>query len=379
MNPRNKTTQDGTQPSQNPKPETGNRTLETAVPGHRRLSSGLWVPTEETIMQKISESHQPKPWDRYMPRDGELSLFEFALKTKRPLMLIGPPHTAKTLFAETMAAMYNLPFVDVPFAKGCTLSAQVGSVNFYTAENNTMHMVADDGPVVTAVRAPSGAILYLDEIRKAEGDQLSFYASLTDGRRRITVPETKEHLELHPDLVVVASYNPGILFSRAELEPAIARRFLTLRFDYLDAEATESRIMKKMNFKENGVSVAIADDEPYWQLLKNRLKEEKEMMEKRARHIKACGTLGTIAKALIKNIHELREKAERGDVTVKEQPGDGAIDIAVEMIMNGFSYSTSLLTSIINPILSDLDPEWNASSQAMETTLKSALPPEFKV
>jgi MoxR-like ATPase len=354
--------------TQNPKPETGNRKQKTAVPGHKRLASGLWIPTSETVIKTLDGGYKPEPHDKYTPRDGELSLFKFALETKRPLMIIGPPGTAKTLFAETVAAMYDLPFVDVPFAKGCTLSAQVGSVTLFTAEDGTPHMVSDDGPVVTAVRAPKGAVLYCDEIRKAEGDQLSFYAKLTDGRRRITVPETKEHLKLDDNLIVVASYNPGVLFSSNEFEPAIARRFLTVRFDYLDVEQSKERVLKKVSMS------AKTPDEKYWQSLRDKLNLEQKEMEKRAESICKGKKEGEIVGELVKGVHELREKAEKSEVTVKEKPADSSIDTAVEMIVAGFDYSTALLTAIINPILSDIDPEWNESAQSMLTDLKTKLP-----
>jgi MoxR-like ATPase len=368
---------------QKSKPKTGHRKQETgdrkpttpAVPGHKMLRSGLWIPTSETVQRTLEESHQPKPHDRYTPRDGELSLFNFALKTKRPLMIIGPPGTAKTLFAETMAKLHGLPFVDVPFAKGCTISAQVGSINVFTATDGSVHMVSDDGPVVTAARAPNGAVLYCDEIRKAEGDQLSFYASLTDGRRRITVPETKEHFELNPNLIVLASYNPGVLFSSNELEPAIARRFLTIRFEYLSADESKKRVLAKIK----QASGAVLDDEQYWQSLKDRIVQEQEVMEKRSEAIEKSSIIEQIVDELQKAVVQLRDKAERGEITVKELPADSLIDNAVEMILTGFDYSTSLLTAIINPILSDIDPEWKASSQAMLTDLKSQLPSEPEI
>jgi nitric oxide reductase NorQ protein len=108
-----------------------------------------------------------------------------------------------------------------------------------------------DGPLTRAVRM--GAICYLDEIVEARKDTTVVIHPLTDDRRMLSIDKKGEVIQAHPDFMLVISYNPGYQSVLKDLKQSTRQRFVSLQFDYPDAEK-EARIVAQ----EGGVSSTVA-------------------------------------------------------------------------------------------------------------------------
>ncbi len=93
-----------------------------------------------------------------------------------------------------------------------------------------------------------GGICYLDEVVEARKDVTVVLHPLTDTRRTLMIDRTGEELVAPKDFMLVASYNPGYQNVLKRLKPSTRQRFLSISFDFPDAEteiavvASESRL-----------------------------------------------------------------------------------------------------------------------------------------
>ncbi len=171
----------------------------------------------------------------YQPQSNEVELFEHAWNKQLPLLIKGPTGCGKTRFIQYMAARLQRPLYTVACHDDLTATDLVGR-----------HLIGDgqtywnDGPLTRAVR--EGAICYLDEIVEARKDTTVVLHPLTDDRRILPIERTGEILSAPPEFMLVVSYNPGYQNLLKGMKPSTRQRFLSIQFNYPDAE-TEERII----------------------------------------------------------------------------------------------------------------------------------------
>ncbi|WP_247738670.1 CbbQ/NirQ/NorQ/GpvN family protein [Shimia sp. R9_2] len=177
----------------------------------------------------------------YQETGRECDLFETAYDNGLPLLLKGPTGCGKTRFVEHMTAKLGKPLYTVACHDDLSAADLIGRYLLKGGET-----VWVDGPLTRAVR--DGGICYLDEVVEARKDVTVVLHPLTDSRRALMIDRTGEELVAPKDFMLVASYNPGYQNVLKRLKPSTRQRFLSISFDFPDAEteisvvAQESRL-----------------------------------------------------------------------------------------------------------------------------------------
>ncbi|WP_424930471.1 CbbQ/NirQ/NorQ/GpvN family protein [Amaricoccus tamworthensis] len=177
----------------------------------------------------------------YQRTGRECELFEAAHDNSLPLLLKGPTGCGKTRFVEHMAARLGKPLYTVACHDDLSAADLIGRYLLKGGET-----VWVDGSLTRAVR--EGGICYLDEVVEARKDVTVVLHPLTDTRRTLMIDRTGEELSAPKEFMLVASYNPGYQNVLKRLKPSTRQRFLSISFDFPDAEteiavvASESRL-----------------------------------------------------------------------------------------------------------------------------------------
>lgn len=180
----------------------------------------------------------------YQATGRECDLFETAYDNGLPLLLKGPTGCGKTRFVEHMAAKLGKPLYTVACHDDLSAADLIGRYLLKGGET-----VWVDGPLTRAVR--EGGICYLDEVVEARKDVTVVLHPLTDTRRTLMIDRTGEELVAPKDFMLVASYNPGYQNVLKRLKPSTRQRFLSVSFDFPDAE-TEIAVVAKESRLEPG-------------------------------------------------------------------------------------------------------------------------------
>lgn len=199
---------------------------------------------KEQSIEKYRVTKEPY----YLNVKDEVALFETAYKTKLPVMLKGPTGCGKTRFVEAMAYKLGRPLITVACHEDLSATDLVG--RFLIEGDET---VWHDGPLTTAVR--HGAICYLDEIVEARKDTIVLIHPLTDDRRILPIEKLGKLLSAPDDFMLVISYNPGYQSVLKDLKQSTRQRFLSLEFDYPNADS-ETKIVAH----EGGINESTARD-----------------------------------------------------------------------------------------------------------------------
>lgn len=165
----------------------------------------------------------------YQATGRECALFETAYNNGLPLLLKGPTGCGKTRFVEHMAARLGKPLYTVACHDDLSAADLIGRYLLKGGET-----VWVDGPVTRAVR--EGGICYLDEVVEARKDVTVVLHPLTDTRRTLMIDRTGEELVAPKGFMLVASYNPGYQNVLKKLKPSTRQRFLSITFDFPQAE-----------------------------------------------------------------------------------------------------------------------------------------------
>jgi len=173
----------------------------------------------------------------YLPVGQEVELFEAAYAARLPVMLKGPTGCGKTRFVEHMAYRMGRPLITVACHEDLSSTDLVGRF-LLEGEETVWH----DGPLTAAVRA--GAICYLDEVVEARKDTVVIIHPHTDDRRRLPIEKRGTVIEAPPEFMLVVSYNPGYQSVLKDLKQSTRQRFVSMEFDYPNAEA-ETEIVSK--------------------------------------------------------------------------------------------------------------------------------------
>jgi len=174
----------------------------------------------------------------YRPTGDEIEVFETAAKNKLPVLLKGPTGCGKSRFVRYIAEKMGRKLITVSCQEDLSGSDLTG--RFLLEGGST---VWRDGPLTTAIR--EGAICYLDEVVEARADVLTVIHPLTDDRRALHIDRLGEELEAPDDFMIVISYNPGYQSVTKELKESTRQRFVSLSFDYPEADAEAEIIMEE--------------------------------------------------------------------------------------------------------------------------------------
>ncbi|WP_154223565.1 CbbQ/NirQ/NorQ/GpvN family protein [Marinicella rhabdoformis] len=186
--------------------------------------------------ESAAESHEKAPF--YQAVGNELELFTTAWQNQLPVLLKGPTGCGKTRFVQHMADQLGKKLYTVACHEDLTASDLIGR-----------HLIGDgktywqDGPLTKAVR--EGAICYLDEVVEARKDSIVAIHPLTDDRRILPIERTGELLQAPDGFMLVVSYNPGYQNLLKGMKPSTRQRFVSMRFDYPDAELEANIIQKE--------------------------------------------------------------------------------------------------------------------------------------
>jgi nitric oxide reductase NorQ protein len=180
----------------------------------------------------------------YQATGRECDLFETAYENGLPLLLKGPTGCGKTRFVEHMAAKLGKPLYTVACHDDLSAADLIGRYLLKGGET-----VWVDGPLTRAVR--EGGICYLDEVVEARKDVTVVLHPLTDTRRTLMIDRTGEELVAPAGFMLVASYNPGYQNVLKRLKPSTRQRFLSISFDFPDAE-TEIAVVARESRLEPG-------------------------------------------------------------------------------------------------------------------------------
>ncbi|WP_299613627.1 CbbQ/NirQ/NorQ/GpvN family protein [uncultured Tateyamaria sp.] len=165
----------------------------------------------------------------YQPTGRECDLFQTAHDNGLPLLLKGPTGCGKTRFVEHMAARLGKPLYTVACHDDLSAADLIG--RYLLKGGDTVWV---DGPLTRAVR--EGGVCYLDEVVEARKDVTVVLHPLTDTRRTLMIDRTGEELVAPAGFMLVASYNPGYQNVLKRLKPSTRQRFLSVSFDFPDAE-----------------------------------------------------------------------------------------------------------------------------------------------
>jgi len=179
----------------------------------------------------------------YIPQDNEIQIFEYAYQNQLPVLIKGPTGCGKTRFIGYMANKLNLPLQTVACHDDLTAADLVGR---HLMEAGKTYW--QDGPLTRSVR--DGGICYLDEIVEARKDTTVVLHPLTDDRRMLAIDRTSELLEAPDNFMLVVSYNPGYQNLMKGLKTSTKQRFISLRFDYPNADIECEVIIKQTGVDE---------------------------------------------------------------------------------------------------------------------------------
>jgi len=182
----------------------------------------------------------------YRPTHNEVEVFQAASALKLPVLLKGPTGCGKSRFVRYMAAKLARPVITVACQEDLAAADLTGRFLLEGGET-----VWRDGPLTRGVR--EGAIVYLDEVVEARSDVMTVLHPLTDDRRVLPLDRTGEELVAPDDFLIVISYNPGYQSVTRELKESTRQRFVSLSFDYPEAQV-EAEIVAR----ESGCEPAVA-------------------------------------------------------------------------------------------------------------------------
>ncbi len=223
---------------------TASRTVghdETGSPGSRgfqRSPGGIWVRSPESVAAYLKERViAEEPF--YVPRGWERVVARACFKAKLPMMWKGPTSTGKTRLAANLAWELKVPEVTVQ----CTVATQPYHLLGSERPLNGDGMYFKDGPLTLSVRSKDGALIYINEILRADREVDAALYSLADNRRQMFVDQTLEVLNANERVMLVVDYNPPV-FDTNRMEGPTKQRFVGYVFEWHEA-ATEKAIVAR--------------------------------------------------------------------------------------------------------------------------------------
>lgn len=169
--------------------------------------------------------------DDYVSRniDGQtdIELLRYAHDARIATTIFGPPGPGKTTCVAAYCARYDKPMVTIHCNGAIEPQAAFGQ---WTRDHDG-NLVYQESDAVRVIR--EGGVLYFDEINYLPPKIASVFYGLLDFRRSITLLDKGgEEIKAHPDLQVVATYNPETEGARPMADAFKDRFEMKLEFDY---------------------------------------------------------------------------------------------------------------------------------------------------
>lgn len=159
----------------------------------------------------------------------DLDLLRYAKAVGSNVMIFGPTGPGKTSLVLAYAAAENLPVATIQCHGAVDPSTFWGGL---VIDPDTGNLKGWEDSEATEI-IKHGGILYLDEVNFLPAKIAATLHGLLDKRRQITLLEKgNEVIEAHPDLQIIASYNPNYEGTKP-LNEAFKNRFkIKVEFDY---------------------------------------------------------------------------------------------------------------------------------------------------
>lgn len=161
---------------------------------------------------------------RYVHREvygqRDFDIFDQAMAEGKNVLLQGPTGAAKTMAAQAYAAERGLRYFKISGSVAFEVSQAFGKI-MLAPDGSTFWQ---DGGLTECVRH-GNAVIILDEVNIFPGKMITPLYPLLDDNRSITLLDNKgETIKAGPNLLIIATMNPGYLGTQP-LSPALKNRF----------------------------------------------------------------------------------------------------------------------------------------------------------
>jgi MoxR-like ATPase len=192
------------------------------------------VPPKEVFKEYVGRKFHGTP---------DFAIFDYAMATKKNVLLEGPTGAAKTMAVTAYAAKNGLMMASIPSNVGIEPSQLFGK--HVPEPGGGFKWV--DGPVTYVVR--HGGVLLWNEINFTPPRVATVMFGLLDRRREIVLLDHEgEIIRAHEDLFIIADMNPGYQ-GTTEMNAALRNRFsIQLKWDY-DA-AVEKKLVSSDTLRQ---------------------------------------------------------------------------------------------------------------------------------
>ena len=209
------------------------------------------LPNNQFVPSIESMSH-------YIPRKvcniSEIDIADFSTKHHFNILTFGHAGTGKTSFAQYLASIRGVSYVNVPSNDSLSASEVQGNMHF---DPETNQWVWVDSPIVDVIR--NGGVLNIGEIDKLAKNVKHFFLPLLDHRRSITLTaHLGEEIVGHKDLQIIADFNPNYRGSVALPEQLADRFQIKLHYDYdraLESQYINSSALLDLAFGMRSTSI----------------------------------------------------------------------------------------------------------------------------
>lgn len=171
------------------------------------------------------------------------------------VLFIGPSGSGKTDGARYLAGLVGLPFTKVDAASMTDPEAWFG----------TREIVVQDGVAITDYRPSTfvqalgkPGVMLIDEVNRTRDHDRNILIPVLDHTRAVMNPLTGEVVRRHPRCFVIMSGNVGLQFTGTNaIDPAFVSRSLTVKFDYIDADAEIRVVVEASGADEDDAAVLV--------------------------------------------------------------------------------------------------------------------------
>jgi hypothetical protein len=216
---------------------------------------------------KIRKSGKPKGEPFFYESDEDRQVTDWYIHGRRSgmvpregnLLIMGPSGSGKTSGVIKAGERLNIPVHVINAASITSIEKWVGErgVN----EQGTYFKLSDVMEILrgTDERFPPGIALF-DEITRLHATYHNVMFPVLDGQRRIWIPEMHDFIEVHPDVIVIATANIGGRFTGTyNMDHAMRERFpYTIERDFPPKEA-EVKVITTATGASEDVAALLVD------------------------------------------------------------------------------------------------------------------------